>query len=264
MTAVQDVADEMHRLAVAAVQLQPLIPDCYALDDAATLANFQKLIDAGDPYAGIILQATNGLGQVGDPAWFPSMWKLARTGPGARYGKTWFRGCYGYHVVGLDPKKQAEYLLSVVAAAGGFGDGDLITAIDIERGEQPAGVTAAQVEDSVSKYNERILELTGKSTMLYAGSFTRDLGITSRMGSSLFWFPEWDDQISWKVVNSMGWDINSTLLWQACGDGSNTAPPGYPHITPMGALDLSIMVRANLPYAQGLEWTRTHLCAQPI
>jgi hypothetical protein len=64
----------------------------------------------------------------------------------------------------------------------------------------------------------------------------------------------------------MGFDMDSTFLWQDVGDGSDTAPPGYPHTTPIGNhLDISILVRANLPYAAGLEWARTHAgAAQPL
>ncbi len=244
---------------LAAIALQPCLVDCYGLDGVG-LAQLAALLAAGWPWAGIILQCSNGLGVAGSVDWFPSMWKAARATP--RYGTDWLRAAYQYHRVGVDPVKQADFALDIIDKAGGWGVGDLWFAIDIERGQQPAGATAAQVEDSVSRCAERVLSRTGRAAMLYAGSYTRDLGITSRMGCSLLWFPEWDGQLSWPTVGRMGFDINSTELWQVRGDKPATVP-GYPTDSPIPGQDYSIMVRGNLPAAQGLAWTLARNGANP-
>lgn len=238
--------------------LQPLVVDA-SVEDGVTPAKVTQLIDAGPPWSGIILQATNGLQAWG--SWFNTCWQAARVTP--RYGKDWFRGAYHYLVTNEDPVAQADLHLASVLAAGGYDIGDLWTAVDIESGEQPANATAAQVEAAVTGFASRILQRTGRATMLYAGSYTRGLGITSKMGCSLLWYPQWNPTLEWSTVAKMGFDMATTELWQSCGDGSNTAPPGYPHISPIGPLDMSIMVRANLPAVQGLGWTRTHIGGQP-
>lgn len=235
-----------------------------AEEDAVTAAQIAQLALAGAPWSGVGLQCSNGLGTF--PNWFPGAWKAA--GPSSAnpaYGKTWLRFPYHYFVVGIDPKAQGDTALTAVQAAGGWDIGDMWMGVDIERGEQPAGVTAAQVEDGITGFADRILQVTGRRPILYAGSFTRDLGIKSRMGCWGLWFPEWSPELTWATVASMGFDEATTLLWQPVGDGSNTAPPGYPHTTPIGAnLDISILVRANLPYADGIEWLRTHAGGQPV
>lgn len=247
----------------AAAPLQACFVDL-AQEDGITAAQIAQLALAGAPWSGVGLQCSNGLGLF--PAWFPGAWKAA--GPSSAnpaYGKTWFRFPYHYFVVGFDPVKQAQTALGAVGGAGGWSFGDLWMGVDIERGEQPAGVTAAQVEDGISAFADTIRSETGKPPILYAGSFTRGLGIKSRMGCWALWYPQWSPRLSWSTVASMGFDMNTTLLWQDVGDGSNTAPPGYPHTTPISAnLDISILVRANLPYADGLEWCRTHAGGQPV
>jgi hypothetical protein len=249
--------------ASAATPLQACFVDL-AQEDGITAAQIAQLALSGAPWSGVGLQCSNGI--YAFSGWFPGAWKAA--GPSSAnpaYGKTWFRFPYHYYVVGDDPGGQADTALGIIESSGGFDIGDLWMGVDIERGEQPAGVTAAQVEDGIEGFAERVLQRTGKRPILYAGSFTRELGIKSRMGCWALWFPEWEPTITWATVEAMGFDINTTLLWQDVGDGSNTAPPGYPHTTPIGAhLDISILVRANLPYADGLEWCRTHAGAQPV
>jgi len=241
--------------------LQALFVDL-AVQDGVTPAQVGQLGATGAPWSGAIFQCSNGLSMGG--AWFSECWNAAGGRAIADYGTAWFRGAYAYLRVDESGSQQADIALSAVDAAGGWDVGDLWMGVDIERGEQPANATAAQVEAVVTAFAKRILEKTGKRPMLYAGSYTRDLGIKSRMGCALLWFPQWSSVLNWATVTRMGFDENTTLLWQDVGDGSNTAPLGYPHTTPIGDnLDISILVRANLPYAEGVEWLRTHIGAQP-
>ncbi len=244
--------------------LQPLIPDCWQFDRVKP-SDVATLVAAGEPWAGLIMQASNGLTPA--TSWFPDMWRAARHAAGARYGVSWMRGAYHNLETLENPIAQADLILATIDASDGWGAGDLWVGVDIEAGTGNPSVDAPNartiVEAGVSGFADRILQRTGKRPLLYAGSYTRALGITSRMGCGLLWFPEWTGTLDQRLLVAMGWDLNSTLLWQIVGDGSNTAPPGYPHVTPIGPLDLSVMVRANLPYAQGMEWTRTHTGSQP-
>jgi hypothetical protein len=242
----------------AAAALQPILFDA-AAEDGLTAAGIAKIAAGGPQWNGGILQASNGLAAAG--SWFNSCWAAMRNTP--RYGVSWFRMAYGYLRVDEDGAQQADVLLAAVQAAGGFSNGDGFVGVDIESGEQPAGATAAQVEAAVLAFSSRIMAVTGRATMLYAGSYTRGLGINYPMGCELLWFPEWTATLSWSVVASMGFNMTNTLLWQYAGDGQGELA-GYPLTNPSGlALDLSVMVRANLPAAAGLDWLRTHAGSQP-
>lgn len=240
-------------------QLQSQFVDL-AEEDGISAAQILKLQQSGPPWTGVILQSSNGVGTF--PAWFPDAWKVAAGA--STYGKTTFRGAYGYYVVGDDPVKQADVGLDAIDAAGGWAAGDLAFGVDIESGEQPGGVTAAQVEEGLTEFADRVLQRTGRRPILYGGSLIRSLGIKSRMGCAYLWIPEWSESgtLDWNLVTEMGWNIDSTLLWQDVGDGSDTAPKGYPHTTPVGdELDISTMVLANMPYDQQIAWLVSY-CAK--
>lgn len=245
---------------MSASSLQPLIVD-QAQSDGTTPESVATLVAAGYPWAGISLQGSHGLGMVG--RWFDENWRASgRAVVGARYGVDWFRMAYHYLLVAQDGAAQADVALAAVDQAGGWDDGDLWLGVDVERGEQPAIATAAQVQAVVEAFAARVLRRTGKRPLLYAGSYTRDLGISSRMGCCMLWYPQWSSTLNWSTVQRMGFDMQTTLLWQVTGDAPASVP-GYPSVTPIGAEDFSVMVRANLPAAQALDWTRTHTGALP-
>lgn len=236
-----------------------------AEEDGVTPDQVVQLQHAPAPWTGVILQCTNGLRAFGK--WFGSCWRAA--GPPMptgllfpEYGISKFRQPYHYYVVGLSSVQQADLALDIVDTAGGWGNGDLAMGVDIESGEQPPGVTAQQVIDGISTFAGRVKQRTGRAPILYAGSYTRGLGISSRMGCELLWYPQWSKILNWSVVQSMGFDIHSTLFWQPVGDGSNTAPPGYPNTTPIGGgLDIDIMVLDNMSYDAQLKWLAAY-CKQ--
>ncbi len=246
-----------------ATTIQPLIVDCYK-GDGVTPDKIATLISAGYPWSGLSMQCSNGVSAAG--RWFTESWYASgRTGSaGSRYGVDWFRMAYHYYVVGQSSRQQSEVAIAAIESAGGWDDGDLWLGVDVERGQQPAGATKLQVETEVASFADGILRLTGKRPVLYAGSYTRDLGITSRMGCCLLWYPQWNSSLNWSTVQRMGWDMNSTLLWQVAGTSAPATVPGYPTTTPIGMQDFSVMVRANLPPADGLAWTATHTGSRPV
>jgi hypothetical protein len=243
-----------------------------AEEDGVVAAALPTLWAAGPPWTGVGLQCSNELYTY--TAWFDAMWAAA--GPGATnpsYGRSAFRFAYHYYVCAAhqtDPDantaaqtaygtQQADVACNAVKAAGGWGAGDLPIAVDIENGEQPAGYTAADIYTGISAFAKRVVERTGKQPILYGGSLLRQLHITSRMGCGYLWIPEWSPELDWGLVTEMGWNEASTLLWQDVGDGSDTAPAGYPHTTPIGAeLDISIMVLGNMTYAQQIAWLQAN------
>lgn len=248
-------------------KLQPCIPDLYMYDGVGP-SGIATLVAAGDPWNGVILQAVNGI----TPAstWFPGMWKAAgRSGAAAPvYGtQKWLRGAYGFFLAAYDPIVQADLLLSTVDAAGGWDDNDLWPCVDVEvaHGNPAVGSPGAAgiIEAGIEAYAHRILTKIGKRPVLYAGSYTRDLGITSRMGCSLLWMPEWDSTLDINLAIRMGWDLNSLLFWQVTGNAPCKVP-GYPVTTPIGLQDYSVMVRANLPADQGMAWTLSHNGPRPV
>lgn len=241
--------------------LQPLIVDVASMDGVGP-HEVATLVAAGPPWSGLIAQCSQGLASAG--GWFNDVWHAgSRDVVGERYGRTWFRGAYHYLLLSQSWRVQADLALTAVDDAGGWDDGDLWLGVDVERAGQSSGISASQVEDHVTGFAERVLSRTGRRALLYAGSYTRDLGITSWMGCCLLWYPQWSSSLSWSTVASMGWDMSTTLLWQVTGNAPASVP-GYPTQTPIGLQDFSILVRDNLPAEQGLAWMRTHLGANPV
>lgn len=252
---------ESHSPLSSSSALQPLVVDCF-VGDGVTPADIAKLVAAGYPWAGLSMQCSSGLSLAG--TWFDRSWRASsRAIVGARYGVDWFRMAYHYLVIGQSTSQQADLALRAVEVAGGWDDGDLWLGVDVERAQQPADASKAQVEDGVSAFAQRVLAATGKRPVLYAGSYTRGLGISSRMGCCLLWYPQWSSSLNWSTVQSMGFDMGSTLLWQVTGNAPASVL-GYPATTPIGLQDFSVMVRANLPPADSLAWTRIHTGAVPV
>ena len=210
------------------------IPDIYEGDMAAP--NFSA-IAVQPSVVGCILKATDGLAY--SPAWFTNNWNRVRAAGGARYGDSWFRGCYHFGRPNAHGAAQADFLLGAVQRAGGWGDGDMPPAWDLE-GSSWASNSNQQIVDISSQFSARIRDRIGKSPILYAGSLIRDRGITDRMGFDKLWTP----QINMQAAR---WPVSDYALWQYAGDGGG--PRGY---------DL----RANYPGAFAFPlalpgWTRS-------
>lgn len=209
------------------------VADVYA-NDLGPLPNFAAL--AADPnMVGCILKATQGVSYA--PAWFTTNWNRVRQAGGERYGSSWFRGCYHFGTPAAGGAAQADYLLAAVARAGGFGDGDMPVAWDLEGA---AWTSKQQVIDISSAFAQRIRSQTGKSPMLYTGATARDMGITDHMGFDGIWTPHLD-------MSKAGWPISDYTLWQYAGDGKLYNPAsivyGYPTTIPgWGATDMSVVM----------------------
>jgi hypothetical protein len=72
----------------------PLICDVYE-HDVAGKPDIAGVVNAGPPWHGIILKATQGDYYTGGE-WFRKYWPLARSEAGDGFGHDWFRGCYHY------------------------------------------------------------------------------------------------------------------------------------------------------------------------
>jgi GH25 family lysozyme M1 (1,4-beta-N-acetylmuramidase) len=220
----------------------PLIVDTYAGDlDGKT--DLSKLIAAGPPWHGWMGKATQGNYYSGGE-WFRTHWPLAKSLAGDRYGHDWFRACYHYLDLRVDAKVQAEYFLSVVSRAGGWGSGDLWPVVDVERAGQRGGINAQLVIDRVSEWARIVTEHTGRSVILYAGSYLRELGIRDHMGCSLLWVARYGETLPLDSYASIGWSLDELFGWQYCGDGDGNLR-GYPVVTPIGKVDISVLTIAS-------------------
>jgi len=221
--------------------MDPLIVDVYEGDGAK---NWNALASAGAPWSGAIIKATQGTYYSGG-TWFGGQWRLVELA-GAHSARTdWLRGAYHYIDVVQSPDAQAEFFLKALARAGGFGPRDVFV-VDVERAGQRTSVTARQVIDCVSRFVERIRQLTGKWVMLYGGSWLYDLGITDRMGCRWLYIARYTETLPAQVYQRIGWDLASLALWQYCGlSGGGKVDSllhGYPSTTPIGPMDISALV----------------------
>jgi GH25 family lysozyme M1 (1,4-beta-N-acetylmuramidase) len=236
--------------------IDPLVIDIDA-DDCDGKPNLYTLVDAGLPWAGVILKGTEGTYYNGG-TWLETYWPIAKQAAGSRYGVDFFRGAYHYIRVDESGVAQADYFLNRMQQVGGWGVGDLIPAIDVESSEQPIGTTKQQVIDTVSTMANRILSVTGRAPLLYGGSYLRSFGITDHMGCQMLWVPSWTATLPSTDYTNLGWTLANTLMWQYCGDGT-AALAGYPHTSPIGPVDISaIIINGGGSPATEIMWTRTH------
>lgn len=223
----------------------PLLVDIYAGDGDF---NVEKLVAAGAPWHGIMAKVSQGNYYSGGE-WFREMWPRIKAVGGVRYGVDWFRAGYHYFDMRVDAVDQANYFLNTIAKAGGWSFGDLYPCVDVERAGQRGTISAQMVVDKVSRWVERVRVITGRPTILYGGSWLRDLGITDRMGCKYAWVARYTATLPSKTYTSIGFNLKSLFAWQYAGlngDGSvDGALKGYPLKTPAGKADISVVTIPN-------------------
>jgi len=222
-----------------------LFVDCY-WGDHGPLPNFAAV--AAEPgYYGAVIKATQGRGYR-HADWFVNNWKRVAAAGAGRFGRSWFRGCYHYLVIKGDPIAQADYYLSVVERAGGWAPGgDILPIVDVEEGQENAGCSRQQVVDCTTRFVERIRQRLGVGTILYAGSYLRELGITDRMGCVGLWTARYGPALGDKAAN-IGWSIEDVFAWQYAGDHPSNLPKGLPWgIKGFGNGDTNVVLNGKLP-----------------
>ncbi len=222
--------------------ISPVFVDAYELD-LNSRPNIDALVDAGMPWAGLGMKATEGLYYPKNPEWFQRVWPETRLAAirAMRYGADFFRYAYHYFRVDEDGTKQADYALGLIDSAGGWDHGDLPMMVDVETAEQPTDATPQQVIDGVSSFAVRVAEKTGKAPILYGGSYIRGLGITSHMGCQLLITAAYGSTLPSRLYTKMGWPLELLLGWQYQGGGDGySGPKGYPRECPLGPGDLDL------------------------
>jgi len=225
------------------------VPDIYEQDLGPT-PNFAALAARSD-IAGVIIKATQGVQY--SPAWFTVNWGRARAAAGARYGSTFFRGCYHFGMPTTRGDVQADFCLAAIAKAGGLASGDMPIAWDLEGS---AWSSAQQIVDISSQFAERVRARTGKTPVLYSGATVRDRGIKNRMGYGKMWTPHLD-------MSKAGWSLKDYTLWQYAGDGKLYNPAsavyGFPTSIPgWGATDMNVVMK-NGAFASSISDARAVL-----
>lgn len=209
-----------------------------------------------DPrYVGAILKATDGVRYPTE--WFAAQWPAVRAAAGARYGQSFVRGAYHYLRFGDDPEAQARFYLATVDAAGGWGDGDLVPIVDVERGSEGGtnhAAGAAQVERVTTAFVAAVKQATGQVVMVYGRGAMRDLGLTSRFGADYLWNPAYTSQMV--SAAGQGWPDDRVVLWQYTdGTVNHTAYPR--EVSGLGPVDTSALCVADL------ATLRMHVGRQP-
>ena len=194
-------------------------------------------IAAAPNHVGCIIKATQGVSYA--PSWFTENWPRVRAAGGARYGQTWFRGCYHFAEPTPSGAAQADYLLRAVDRAGGWGDGDMPPAWDLEGAKW---TSRQQIVDVSSQFADRIKQQLGRAPILYTGSVWRKFGVKAKAGFSAMWSPHMN------LMEPYGWPNSSYVLHQYVGDGKYwnpaTAMLGYPTSVPglEAKVDMNVVI----------------------
>lgn len=222
-----------------------LAVDLYAGDGVKDLT---KLV-ADPAYSLLALKLTQGNYYSGGD-WALRMWASARSVAGDRYGKTWFRVAYHYLDVAVDGVVQANFFLSRLKAVGGMGYGDPFVMMDVERANQKATATRAQVIACAKAFRDRVHEVTGLIVVVYGGQYLRELGIKiAEFGCEYAWVADYEAKLRPTHYTDLGVDVAHLLGWQYGGvDGKGQEEVflvGYPHTSPVGNVDLSAITLAG-------------------
>lgn len=240
--------------------ISPLLVDVSVYQDRTIrFEDWQRLVDAGPPWSGAILKATEGTGgaaawQRKSAAWFDLHWPVVGALP------LW-RGAYHFLLVdgAAAGAEQADFYIDTIERAGGHGDRDLWPMVDVEEGSGNAARAQrhgrAIVEETCAAFVARVHQRIARPVVLYAGWWLASLGIRSRMGCSALWYAAYVAKLEPAVYQRIGWDEASLWAWQYAGgfkDGKPTARrPGYPVESPVGQTDISAVMRPG-----GLERMR--------
>jgi GH25 family lysozyme M1 (1,4-beta-N-acetylmuramidase) len=223
------------------------IPDLSAWQ--GPLPNFNA-IAAAPNHIGCIIKATQGVGpgvsQGHSPQWFGLNWPRVREAGSSRFGQTWFRGCYCYAEPTPSGTAQADYLLRTVDLAGGWGDGDMPPAWDLEGSRW---ISRQQIVDVSSQFAERIKQQLGRAPILYTGSTWRKFGVKESAGFKNLWTTHMD------LMVPFGWPTESVILHQYIGTGkyynpsSQPAKLGYPKGVPglASSVDMNVVMDGGFP-----------------
>lgn len=217
--------------------------------------DWQRLVDAGPPWHGALVKASEGIQYVS--SWFGTQWRALKTCAGSRYGVDFWRGAYHYWRAAQDPIKQAHVFLGQVQAAGGFDTGDLVM-IDVE-GANNGTVTGQQIVASVSAWVEEVKRETGKKVVLYGNMLLAESNVTDHCGCDALIVARYTptlppviyNRIGWTWSNDAGAELPTLLGWQYSGSGQrgefmgDTSVTGYPTKTPIGIADTTAIIGAG-------------------
>jgi len=215
------------------------IPDLSA--HQGTLPNFAAIAEQSN-MVGCIIKATQGVTY--SPEWFTINWPRVRAAGGSRYGTSWFRGCFHYATPSPSGTAQADYMLAAVNRAGGFGDGDMPPAWDLEGS---AWTSRQQVVDVSSQFADRVKQRIGKAPILYTGATWRKYGVKEKAGFNKLWSTHLN------VMEPYGWPNSSYVLWQYVGTGKyynpTTAALGFPTSVPglEPTADMNVVLDGGAP-----------------
>lgn len=225
--------------------------------------NFDAIAAAGPSYVGCIIKSSQGVGPGVSPqhghslTWFRDNWPRVRAAGGERYGKTWFRGCYHFATPTKSGSAQADHVLAAVERAGGWGEGDMPPAWDLEG---DLWSSRQQIVDVSSEFAERIRRELGRAPILYTGSTWRKFGVKERAGFEALWTTHMDKMVPF------GWPNARVILHQYVGTGkyynpsSRPAKLGYPTGVPglAPSADMNVVMDGGAP-ATSIERVRAIL-----
>lgn len=218
-------------VAPGAVRRQPLF-----MVDAShyqgTLPNWEAVYKAD--YAVVGLKISQGL-KYPHAGWGKINWGRVRAAAGDKFGVSRFRTGYHWASVKESPDKQVEYMLSIIDSAGGFGAGDLVPVLDLERGGNE-GCSAKEVADWCRAFAHHMISLTGWAPILYTGSFSQDLKIDDcdTWGFAGLWAAQYGDNLDRATYEGLGFGVRDLFGWQYAAGQPSGAKTIHGELLPYG------------------------------
>lgn len=251
----------------------PLIVDLYA-GDLNGQPELQKLVDAGRPWCGINLKATQGLFYPNDRStnpeyhstWLRKYWPQAKSLAGARMGDDWFRVGYHYADVAHDPVAQFQWFNTNIELAGGWSHGDLPPMLDIEDAGNPPyqQVGASKLEDWIGKWADACYAALGIRPLVYGNNYLHENSINFQKCRCLgLEVARYSSTLPASVYTGINCPISQLFGWQYVGtEGPTPIPTGYPKFTPLSSTHTEDITAITINDQNGheapIQWMREH------
>lgn len=254
---------------IAMATVDPLITDIY-VGDLNGEPDIAKVVNAGRPWVGICLKASEGLyypnNQAADVAyrntWLAAYWNLIKWLARKRLGVDFFVQEYHYARIDQDPIKQAAFNLSVVQGVGGFYKGCLAPMVDVEDAQNPVKPGKTVVEQWIKAYADEINRQLGIRPILYGNNYLAENNVDyQKCGCLALEVAHYSSTLPPTVYQRINCPLSSLFGWQYIGTYKppTPTPAGYPVYTPFSSVQPEDITAVVMNDSQGFNGPLAYL-----